>query len=151
MQFKLRFTLLDRLQPSDTTVLLGTAILVGAGTGLGAVGFIKSIELVERLFFEGGGQVFSSLGRWLLVIIPIVGGLIAGPIIAYIAPEAKGHGVPEVMQAIALKGGRIRPVVVVAKAVASAFCIGSGGSAGREGPIVQVGAALGSTFGQWLR
>ena len=74
----------------------------------------------------------------------------AGPIIAYFALEAKGHGVPEVMQAIALKGGRIRPRVVIAKVFASAFCIGSGGSAGREGPIVQVGAALGSTIGQFL-
>ncbi len=151
MNFKLRASILDRLQPSDTTVLLVTAIIVGAGTGLVAVGFIKSIDLVERLFFEGGGQWFGNLGRWLFVLIPVVGGLIAGPIIAYVAPEAKGHGVPEVMQAIALKGGRIRPVVVVAKAAASAFCIGSGGSAGREGPIVQVGAAMGSSIGQWLR
>ena len=75
----------------------------------------------------------------------------AGPIIALFAKEAKGHGVPEVMQAIALHGGHIRPRVVVAKVIASAACIGSGGSAGREGPIVQVGAALGSTVGQWLR
>jgi CIC family chloride channel protein len=84
-------------------------------------------------------------------LAPLIGGLLAGPIIYFFAKEAKGHGVPEVMQAIALKGGRIRPRVVVAKVLASALCIGSGGSAGREGPIVQVGAALGSTIGQWLR
>lgn len=83
--------------------------------------------------------------------MPVIGGLLARPIIAFFAKEAKGHGVPEVMQAIALRGGRIRPRVVIAKIVASAACIGSGGSAGREGPIVQVGAALGSTLGQWLR
>lgn len=82
--------------------------------------------------------------------MPVVGGLLAGPIIAYFAKEAKGHGVPEVMQAIALNGGRIRPRVVVAKVIATAFCIGSGGSAGREGTIVQVGSALGSTIGQFL-
>jgi len=142
---------LDRFQPSETTVLIVTAIVVGAGTGLGAVGFIKLIGLMQRFFFNGGEQVFPFLGTTLIIIIPMVGGLLAGPIISFFAHEAKGHGVPEVMQAIALRGGRIRPRVVVAKILASSLCIGSGGSAGREGPIVQVGAALGSTLGQWLR
>jgi len=144
--------LLDRLQPSETAVLLGTAIVVGAGTGLGAVLFIELISLIQRSFFEGGpGLLGTGAGRWLIVAIPALGGLLAGPLIAFFAQEAKGHGVPEVMQAIALRGGRIRPRVVVAKIIASALCIGSGGSAGREGPIVQVGAALGSTLGQGLR
>jgi CIC family chloride channel protein len=142
--------LLDRLQPSGSTVLLGTAIIVGGGTGLGAVLFIQLIAFIQRLFFEGGEQALGFFGRWLFVLAPLIGGLLGGPIIAYFAKEAKGHGVPEVMQAIALNGGRIRPRVVIAKIVASALCIGSGGSAGREGPIVQVGAALGSTIGQWL-
>ncbi len=113
--------------------------------------FIRLIALVQTVFFESGSTRLSFLGRGLFFLAPAVGGLLAGPIIAYFAPEAKGHGVPEVMQAIILRGGRIRPRVVVAKVIASALCIGSGGSAGREGPIVQVGAALGSTFGQWLR
>jgi CIC family chloride channel protein len=142
---------LDHFQPSETTVLIITAIVVGAGTGLGAVGFIKLIALMQRFFFNGGEQVFPFLGATLIIIVPMVGGLLAGPIISFFANEAKGHGVPEVMQAIALRGGRIRPRVVVAKILASSLCIGSGGSAGREGPIVQVGAALGSTLGQWLR
>lgn len=142
--------LLDRIQPSSTAVLLGTAIVVGAGTGLGAVFFIGLIDLIQSLLFEGGESLLGSLGRGLFVLIPVLGGLLAGPIIAFFAKEAKGHGVPEVMQAIALRGGRIRPRVVVAKIAASAVCIGSGGSAGREGPIVQVGSALGSTLGQWL-
>ncbi|MBN1147503.1 MAG: chloride channel protein [Anaerolineales bacterium] len=143
--------ILDRLQPSQATVLLGSAIIIGLGTGMGAVLFIRMIEFVQRLFFQGGASLFEdSLGRWLLVIIPALGGLLGGPIIAYFASEAKGHGVPEVMAAIALRGGRIRPRVVLAKIVASALCIGSGGSAGREGPIVQVGAALGSSLGQWM-
>jgi len=149
--FKSRLpSLLDRIQPSGTVVLLVTAIIVGAGTGLGAVLFIELIAAIQRLFFQGGEAIFGGLGRWLFLIIPTVGGLLAGPIIAFFASEAKGHGVPEVMQAIALRGGRIRPRVVVAKIAASALCIGSGGSAGREGPIVQVGAALGSTLGQWF-
>ncbi|MFQ5748665.1 MAG: chloride channel protein, partial [Planctomycetota bacterium] len=67
------------------------------------------------------------------------------------SPEAKGHGVPEVMEAIALRNGRIRPRVVLGRAVASSICIGSGGSVGREGPIAQIGAAIGSTFGQILK
>ena len=152
-QLKLRSRLphlLDRIQPSETAVLLGTAFIVGAGTGLGAVVFIRLIVLVQRLFFEGGESLLGFAGRGIFILAPAVGGLLAGPVIAYFAHEAKGHGVPEVMQAIALQGGRIRPRVVLAKVVASALCIGSGGSAGREGPIVQVGAALGSSFGQWF-
>src|SRR3972149_3726253 len=143
--------LLDALQPTATTVLLATAVVVGAGTGIGAVLFIRLIAVLQRLFFGGGAGGFGFLGRGLIVAIPATGGLLAGPVIAFFAREAKGHGVPEVMQAIALRGGRIRPRVVLAKVVASALCIGSGGSAGREGPIVQVGSALGSTIGQWLR
>ena len=143
--------ILDRFQPSETAVLIGTAIVVGIGTGFGAVGFIELIGVIQRMFFDGGEQVLPFLGPMLIVIIPMIGGLLAGPIISFFASEAKGHGVPEVMQAIALRGGRIRPRVVVAKILASSLCIGSGGSAGREGPIVQVGAALGSSLGQWLR
>ncbi len=141
---------LDRLQPSSSVALFGAAILVGLGTGLGAIVFIRLIEWVEKLLFVDLPDL-APLGRSWLFIIPAIGGLVAGPIIAFFASEAKGHGVPEVMQAIALRGGRIRPRVVVAKVLASASCIGSGGSAGREGPIVQVGAALGSTLAQLLR
>jgi CIC family chloride channel protein len=142
--------LLDRLQPSEGVILLTTAIVVGAGTGLGAVFFIRLIAFIQHLFFVSSISTFGLSNSWLFVIAPALGGLLAGPIIYYFAKEAKGHGVPEVMQAIALRGGRIRPRVVVAKVIASALCIGSGGSAGREGPIVQVGSALGSSIGQWL-
>ncbi|MGE5224513.1 MAG: chloride channel protein [Omnitrophica WOR_2 bacterium] len=144
-------TLLDRIQPSETAVLIATAITVGVGTGISAVLFIRLIIIVQTLFFETGAALLGFLGRGVFLLAPFIGGLLAGPIIYYFAQEAKGHGVPEVMQAIAVRGGRIRHRVVVAKVVASALCIGSGGSAGREGPIVQVGAALGSTIGQWLR
>ncbi len=147
-------TLLHRLHdifpPSSAPLLYATAIVVGLGTGLGAVFFIKLIAWVEVIAYEDIPGLMPALGRGWFIFIPAIGGLIAGPIIAFFSQEAKGHGVPEVMEAIALRGGRIRPRVVVAKVAASASCIGTGGSAGREGPIVQVGAALGSSVAQWL-
>jgi CIC family chloride channel protein len=138
---------LDQLEVSEEAVLAGTAILVGLLTGLGALGFIW---LIAR-FGDGFAWIrdqLTQLHPWGAALIPALGGLVAGPLIHVFAREAKGHGVPEVMQAIALRGGRIRPAVVVVKATASAACISSGGSAGREGPIVQIGAALGSVVGQ---
>ena len=92
-----------------------------------------------------------GLGIWFVVLAPVLGGLIYGPLVARFAPEARGHGVPEVMLAVNRMGGRIRPQVPVVKSLASAICIGSGGSVGREGPIVQIGSAIGSVTGQLLR
>ncbi|GAB4435082.1 MAG: hypothetical protein Kow0031_16840 [Anaerolineae bacterium] len=140
---------LNRHQPSESVIVLITSVLVGAGTGLGAVAFVWLIKQFNWLFFS---LIYDTLSTWLgsytVILIPALGGLVAGPLINKFAAEAKGHGVPEVMQAIALRGGRIRPQVVVVKALASAACIGSGGSAGREGPIVQIGSAIGSVVGQ---
>ena len=124
------------------------AILVGISTGLIAVGFIHLIHFLEDLFFGKGGEALTSIHPAFIVLIPAIGGLFVGPIVTFLAPEAKGHGVPQVLKAIILKGGRIRPVVALAKSVASALAIGSGASVGREGPIVQVGSALGSITGQ---
>ena len=149
---KLTQILLDRYQPSETAIVLLTSIIVGISTGFGAIAFIWLIDQFKKFFFgfiQGGLSIW--LGGLAVVLIPALGGLIAGPLINRFAREAKGHGVPEVMQAIALRGGRIRPQVVVVKALASAACIGSGGSAGREGPIVQIGSALGSVIGQVFR
>jgi CIC family chloride channel protein len=142
--------LLDRWQPPERTVLLATALIVGVGTGLGATAFTKLIQFITSFAFEGGGRALGFLGRYYIILVPAVGGLIAGPMITFLAREAKGHGVPEVMEAVALRGGRIRPVVGLVKALASSVCIGTGGSAGREGPMVQIGSAWGSTVGQWL-
>ena len=91
------------------------------------------------------------MGPWFVVIAAVVGGLLYGPLVYLLAPEARGHGVPEVMLAVSERGSRIRPRVGVVKSVASALCIGSGGSVGREGPIVQIGSAVGSVLGQWAR
>ena len=137
-----------------------TALFVGAGAGLGAVGFRWLIFGFTWLAtgheqFGQQGRIASShlefLGIWFVFLVPVVGGLIYGPLIERHAKRARGHGVPEVMEAVALEKGRIRPQVTVVKALASALCIGAGGSVGREGPIVQVGSAWASTVGQVAR
>ncbi|HEY64669.1 MAG TPA: CBS domain-containing protein [Caldilineae bacterium] len=144
-------TWLDRLQPPEEAVLIGMALIVGVGAGFGAIIFRWLIDSVHTLAFEGGQELLRFLGRYYIILIPAIGGLFVGPLVYFFAREAKGHGVPEVMEAVALRGGRIRPVVAVIKSLASSICIGTGGSVGREGPIVQIGSALGSTVGQVLR
>lgn len=140
--------------------LLVLALVVGAGAGIGAVVFRLLVNGITWLFtgrseFGQDGWVGSAhapfLGLGFLVLAPVVGGLVVGPLVNRFAPEARGHGVPEVMIAVAEQGGRIRPQVAAVKALASAVTIGSGGSVGREGPIVQIGSALASSFGQWVR
>ena len=80
--------------------------------------------------------------------MPVIGGLIVTFLVINFAPEARGHGVPEVLDAIYYKEGKIRPVVAAIKSLASAFSIGTGAAVGREGPIIQIGATLGSSLGQ---
>ena len=140
--------------------LFAVALVVGAGSGLGAVAFRYLIYFFTWLAtghvqFGQQGRVgsahFPGLGLGFFVVIPVIGGLIYGPLIYRYAREARGHGVPEVMIAVAEGGGRIRPQVAAVKSLASALCIGTGGSVGREGPIVQIGSALASSLGQWVR
>lgn len=128
--------------------MLTMAAIVGVGSGMGAVAFIWAIDFFSQLFFEQGRSAFAFLGGGYVILLPIIGGLVVGPLVYFLAPEAKGHGVPEVMTAMAVRGGRIRPMVILVKAVGSAITIGSGGSVGREGPIVQIGSAIGSVVGQ---
>ncbi len=140
-----------RLYSSRLAVPLLVAALLGIATGFVTVGFIRGIEFSTELFFGRGEQALGFMGRYWIILIPALGGLVVGLLVTFLAPEAKGHGVPEVMVAIALRGGKIRPIVVLVKAIASAIAIGSGSSVGREGPIVQVGSALGSSTGQALK
>jgi chloride channel protein, CIC family len=149
----------DWLRGSPTG-LVAVALVVGAGGGVGAIVF-RSLIAWFTLVFSGHPDYsavgptahpwFPALGAWFVLLAPAVGGLIYGPLVDRFAREARGHGVPEVMLAVAQRGGRIRPQVAVIKSLASALCIGSGGSVGREGPIVQIGSALGSSMGQFLR
>jgi CIC family chloride channel protein len=149
----------DRLAASKVGLVV-MALVVGVGSGLGAAAFRELIYLFTWVFT--GRQTFGQqghaaslhvpfLGVWFVLIAPVIAGVIYGPLIQRFAPEARGHGVPEVMLAVAENGGRIRPPVTVVKALASALCIGGGGSVGREGPIVQIGSALASTLGQLVR
>jgi chloride channel protein, CIC family len=140
--------------------MVALALAVGGGAGLGAVAFRYLILGFTKAFtghrdYSAVGHAsygyFHGIGFWFVVAAPVVGGLVYGPLIHVFAREARGHGVPEVMAAVAERGGRIRPQVAVVKSLASALCIGSGGSVGREGPIVQIGSALGSTLGQLTR
>lgn len=146
--------LLVRIKLADYAFLVALAVLIGGLGGLGAVLFRKLIGAVQKLAW-GDWTMSLDLVRshpwWWIVLAPAAGGLVVGPLVHFLAREAKGHGVPEVMEAVALRAGVIRPRLVVIKSLASAICIGTGGSVGREGPIVQIGSALGSTIGQLLR
>lgn len=140
---------------NENAVMIAMAVIVGILGGYGAVAFRWLIGFFQNLFFGQGTGTFLDyllgLPWYYRLVPPVIGGLIVGPLVYFLAREAKGHGVPEVMEAVALRGGFIRKRVVVIKAFASAICIASGGSAGREGPIVQIGSAIGSAFGQVLR
>jgi len=134
------------------TLLL--AILIGVLSGYGALFFLHLMKGVQTLLYGQGGEILGfvhQLSPWQLLLIPAAGGLGVGLLVHFGASEAKGHGVPEVMAALALKEGRIRKRVAVVKILASALCIGSGGSTGREGPMVQIGCSIGSAVGQVAR
>jgi len=137
--------------------LLSLSLGAGVGAGLGAVVFRFMIQGLTRLFtgYDDYAAVPHSphcwlpgVGQWFVVAAPVVAGLLYGPLVYRFAREARGHGVPEVMLAVARNGGRIRPQVAVVKALASALCIAGGGSVGREGPIVQIGSAHGFVVGR---
>lgn len=132
---------------------------MGGVAGAGAVAFrwlIKTFTLLlsGHADYSAAGHAANPhlpwLGRFFVLLAPLVAGLVYGPLVQRFAREARGHGVPEVMYAVARRGGRMGPQVAVVK-VASALCIGGGGSVGREGPIVQIGSAFGSTLATWLR
>jgi chloride channel protein, CIC family len=139
--------------------LNGLAVLVGLIAGIGAVIFRDLIGLFHNLLFFGRLDLnydtlqHTAASSWGLgiILVPIIGAIVVAFLVQTFAPEAKGHGVPEVMHAIYFKRGVIRPQVALFKSLASSISIGSGGAIGREGPIIQIGAAFGSALGQWTR
>jgi CIC family chloride channel protein len=129
-------------------------IIVGLAGGFGAIGFRYLIDFCQSISYGSAGElldVVSPIPWYFRIGIPALGGLVVGPIVYFLAREAKGHGVPEVMEAVAMKYGIIRKRIVIIKSLVSAICIGTGGSVGREGPIVQIGSAVGSTLGQMFK
>jgi CIC family chloride channel protein len=132
------------------------SIAVGVVSGLGAVVFRALIAIFHNLLFLGtistqyDANVHTPASPWgsFVILVPVIGALMVTALVERFAPEARGHGVPEVMDAVYYRKGVIRPVVALIKSLASALCIGSGGSVGREGPIVQIGSSFGSTVGQ---
>lgn len=153
-----------RLRPQAR--LMGWALIVGVCAGLGAVVFHLACQVIVALALDGSmgyhpahptgepplfGESSQPFQPWLLLIIPTLGGLVSGYIVFRFAPEAEGHGTDAAIDSYHNKQGYIRPRVPVVKIVASAVTIGTGGSGGREGPIAQTGAGIGSVIGTLLR
>jgi CIC family chloride channel protein len=150
-QFVQKFSITSLLKTNEHTTMAVLAAIVGLAGGFGAIGFRYLIDFFQSISYGSAGNLIDEVQKipWYLRIgIPALGGLFVGPIVYFLAREAKGHGVPEVMEAVALRSGIIRKRVVFIKSLASAVCIGTGGSVGREGPIVQIGSAIGSSIGQ---
>ncbi len=135
-------------------VSLILAVIIGILSGYGAVLFRFVIQFIQWCFYQNRDDILTfahTIHPGLMIGLPALGGLIVGILVYLGAREAKGHGVPEVMEAVVLRDGFIRKRVAVVKILASAICIGSGGSVGREGPIVQIGASIGSSIAQLFR
>ena len=144
-------SLIQRFRGSEFAFGTTLAVIVGVVAGLGAVAFRWLIKFFSEFFFGGGAEVLSFMGQYYVILLPAAGGIIVGLLIHFSnAKETRGHGVPEVMEAVANRGGYIRSRVAAVKVLASSICIGSGGSVGREGPIVQIGSTIGSILGQRL-
>ena len=135
----------------EQNYLIILAVIVGVLTGYGSVGFIFVLGWIAQFARGPVASVLGVFGPASLVLLPAIGGLIAGPLIHRFAKEARGHGVPEVMTALASRGGKIRKRVATIKVITSSLTIGFGGTAGREGPMVQIGSAIGSAVGQWTK
>lgn len=137
-----------RISAVQATFLLAAAI--GGASALGAYVFSRLLLLVERICRLESLTRMESLGPW-LILLPALGGVLAGTLIYFLARETRGGGVADVMEAVDHHGGRIRPPVALVKTAASALTMGTGGSAGSIGPIVQIGAGIGSTIGRIFR
>lgn len=131
------------------------AVAAGIGGGAGAIIFRKMISAFYWVFFERIFPLTSAFNlngfNFGLILVPIMGGLIIGPIIFTLAREAKGHGVPEIMESVHFLNGIVRKRVAIIKIIVSSITLGSGGSAGREGPVAQIGGGIGSTLGQFFK
>lgn len=136
-----RHVLLNRVR--GETLMLALAAVVGFGTGLMAAALIKTIQFVQSVAFFG-----DSIGVLHLLLVPMVGAFLVGLVITYLVPEGYGSGIVQVMQAVALRGGRFGTRVPPGGLLTSSLAIGTGASGGREGPIVLIGGSIGSLAGR---
>lgn len=140
---------LRRLGLNEGGLAIVLAVLIGTITGAAAVGFHELINLIrDLLYLRPGPGVLYGRGMWLLVVFPTVGGLLVGILSRYVFRAREGHGIVDVVESVVRSSGFQRPATAVEKILTSAVTIGSGGSAGAEGPIVQIGAAIASGVGQ---
>ena len=149
----IRNQLLDffrRYKLSDQTFLIIIAVIVGFLAGLGSIFFEKLIALGQLFFFDFVPSIAGN-PTWLIILIPAFGAVFLAPLIYFFPVEAKSDGVPATMEAVALKGGIIKVRTFCTRMLASAITLGSGGSAGKEGPIIQIGASIGSAVGQFFK
>ena len=143
---------LSRLPVPDSLVPFLLALLVGLIAGLGAVALREMVELFDQILLgDLGGLLTDFGGDWMIIWVPVLAAIPVAWIVIRFSPESRGNGVPEVMSAVETQGGRIRPRVAPAKALASAVTVGSGGSVGQIGPVAQVSAALASGLGRLMR
>lgn len=140
----------ERLQPSESVVLGALALLVGLTSAAGVWLFKGLIDLVHQFAFVDLTTALHPLGSWVVLLLPVLGGLVVGLILHFFIGEERHHGVAGIMESAALAGGRLRYKRVPAKAIAAAISIGSGASVGPEDPSVQIGSNLGSMYGQWM-
>jgi len=147
---KMKKFLRERLQPSESVILGALALIVGLASAAGVWLFKWLIDLVHQVAFEHFAGALRPLGGWVVLLLPVLGGLVVGLLLYFFIGEERHHGVAGIMESVAMAGGRLRYKRVPVKAVAAAISIGSGASVGPEDPSVQIGSNLGSMFGQWL-
>jgi chloride channel protein, CIC family len=140
-----------------TWLLSAVALVIGTGGAALAVLLLRAIALATNIFYYHRvslamvGPAGSTEPRWIMLLVPVVGGLIVGIMAHYGSDKIRGHGIPEAIEAILLRGARVDPKVAVLKPVSAAIAIGSGGPFGAEGPIIMTGGAFGSLIAQWLK
>jgi H+/Cl- antiporter ClcA len=138
-------------------LLAGVAAFIGTGAAALAVALLRAIAFATNAFYYHRfslamvGPSGSTLPRWLMPLIPVVGGLLVGFIAHYGSDKIRGHGIPEAIEAILLRGARVDAKVALLKPLSAAIAIGSGGPFGAEGPIIMTGGAFGSLVAQWLK
>ena len=142
---------------SRVWLLTGVAMIIGAGAAVLAVLLLRAIAFATNAFYYHRlslvmvGPAGSPLSPWIMPLVPVVGGLLVGVLAHYGSDKIRGHGIPEAIEAILLRGARVDPKVAVLKPLSAAIAIGSGGPFGAEGPIIMTGGAFGSLVAQWLK